>query len=165
MALPNDKYGRIIMIESDGITDIYTVTDDSIITFEFLSGTDLVTVYRLIESMKPSVPDLITAKTDKLAAFNVAVQQYIKDRYTTDQTLQLLNLYILSKEDGLINRTAYLRQGFIWARSIISYATTFAATVNSQKTPEAVVSMTWDINSNVCPDPLLKSGIAIQIPD
>lgn len=163
MSLPNDDYDRPVSLSSTDDTDEYTIDDSFIL--DFPAGTDLIQVYKTINSMKPYVPNLGTAKLNKLNEFNLAINQYINDRYTLQQRLQLLNIYILAKEDGLTNRAAYVRQGLTWGNSIITYANSFIASVNSQDDPADVIALMWDIDANVDANPNITAGAAIQIPD
>lgn len=163
--LPNDKYGRTVSGITDLITDSYTAQDDSTITVSIPTGTPIEEVYSRLEAMKPLIPDIGTAKSDKLIAFKDAVQQYVNQRYSLEDRLMFQTIYKLADEDGLTNRSSYLRQGMTWGKSIIAYGITFQSIVMSQGSAEDVVSLLWDIESNTDTDPHITLGGALLIPD
>jgi hypothetical protein len=113
----------------------------------------------------PTYPDLALVKAQKLSDFQADIDAYIRDRYTINQRFQLLVLYTIAKEEEKTTRAAYLRQMLDWGNSFISYANTIAALVNSKVTPEDVLAVSWDIRSNTLADPLVRAGVAIQIPN
>ncbi len=105
------------------------------------------------------------AKAKKLTEFKASIDGYLDEHYPFVTRVQLVNLYILARLDSLTNRAAYLAPGVAWLNSIIEYSATFAASVQAQVDVETTLNMTWDIESNVGPDPLLTLSTAIQIVD
>lgn len=111
------------------------------------------------------IPPLAVARSRKLSEFSTAVSVYVSEMHPLETRIQLMNVYTLSKFQGLTNRADYLEGALEWTNSLIGYAATFAAAVQGATVASVVSAMTWDIAANTAPDPQIKLSEAIQIPD
>lgn len=114
----------------------------------------------LMSGYMTSVP---VAKSKKLAALNLAVQNFIDSKYPFLTRIQLLNLYTLAKFDSLTNRAAYIRPGLDWLNSILSYALSASTAIQALTAFSDVNSYVIDVAGNVGSDPLITLGAAISI--
>lgn len=149
--LPNDAYGRTVTMTSDGVTDLYMV--GGALEFGFPAGTGQAAVY------------LSIAKQTNLAKFSAALNDFASLHYTIDVRQNLIGLYINAQQTSKSNRQAYISQIFTWQNSVIGYAATYVATINSLSDPAVVATTTWNFLANVSADPMISPIAAVQIPN
>lgn len=157
--LPDDKYGRPISSQTDQIEDMYVF--DGMGTASFPAGTKIENVYSTIEANAPMVPDIINAKSDKIVEFQIAVREYTSLYYDTQTRVSFLALFAMAKEQGLVNRAAYIAQLFTWMNSIIAYSIQFGSAVNALGDAQAVVDKQWDFSGITIPTITLAAAIQI----
>lgn len=162
--LANDVYNRSVVLNSNGITDAYTITDSAGNSFElgFPIGTDISQVYASINGYE-TIPTLPIAIADKIADFQTALQDFINSRYSIDVRFNFMALYVNAQQNLLVNRLAYISQIFTWTSSVITYASTFVASVNASPNIAAVAALKWNFSTLSNSDPKISPMAAIQI--
>lgn len=166
MALPNDIYGRTVILTTDGTIDTYTVTDSSanMLIFTFPIGTSQVQAYDSINAMAPGINPILTAAiTQNINNFQTALNTFVTSRYTSDQRMNFIGIYINAQQNNLSNRMTYVGQLFPWQNSIITYSASYIAGIQAMTNPSQVAQSTWNFASLASSDPCITPIAALQI--
>ena len=159
----NDQYGRTVTFSSDGNIDTYTFGIGTVL--EFPAGTSLDLVYCSINSQAPlaSEPTLSQTIACNVAAFQIALSEFVNSQYTSMDRLNLIGIYINAVTNNLTNRQAYLAPLLVWQNSVILYASSYITSVEAMTDPNMVLTTVWSFDSLAASNPNLKSAIALQI--
>lgn len=146
----NDAFGRTVDMTSDGTYDTYTV--GGAIDFVFPTGTSQAAAY------------LSMAKQTQIGRAQLALQSFILDRYPLETRWSFLALLNDANNNVLlINRRAYIQQIFTWTRTVITYAATFAASINAMSDPATIAATQWDFSTLSVSDPAITPLAAVAI--
>lgn len=146
--LPDDVYHNSIAKVTAGGFDIYTAGS---YVFKFPAGTNQNVAY------------LSMAIQQNLAQFQIEMATFVTSRYSLDTRFNFIALYTNAQANALTNRLAYISQIFTWSNSIITYASTYVASVKALTNPATVATTKWDFSAFIASDPLINPLSAIQI--
>lgn len=161
--LPNDAYGRTVVLQSDNVTYIVTNPDETTFSVEFPLDTPLTQVYGVIDSMAPSTLPLSQAIVFNLSQARDSLQAFVESRYSLDIQNSFRIIYTLAVINSLTNRAAYCLQIITWGQLCVSYAATYISTVKSMTDPTTVAATFPDFSALVAADPLVTPIAALAI--
>lgn len=163
-SLPLDTYSRVITMYSDGVNDYYTVTNQLGVSFgvSVPVGTSQSSAYSTMNSTQ--VPTLAQAIAIQEQSYSLAVQSYRGNYFTQDQVMQFLALWVDAlMVSNLPNRAAYIQPLVTWMKDIISYSSTYVASLVSQSSAASILSTQWNFSSVAVSPPSITLAGALAI--
>lgn len=162
-----DKFNRQITLNSDGVTDVYTI--DGVLKLEYKSGTPIDFVLNAINSMPVEGDveklDAPSAIDKKISEFSFAKDGFESQHYPPDVKLNLLTLHYLATQQGRANQAGYIAKYFDWLTSLLKYNFTFIQKVSVLTDYKEIAALEFDFDANTMPDPLITVFQASQILD
>jgi hypothetical protein len=137
---PNDGYGQAVSIAKDATYVYYTAGNK---TYTFPVATTQAAAY------------LSMAKQVNLSSLLSIAHDYVACFYDIPTRLNFNVLYISAVKEGLTNRANYIEQFMPWINAIMTYATTYTATINAMTDIATVVATTPDFTTTNSSKPSL----------
>lgn len=128
-----DNFGRIVTLSSDGITDVYTVTDasDNSIVVEFPTGTDWTVTFNTINAMAPSDHVVPVAVPQRITRWQAYSQMLATPSFINPSPATLFSdVQAIVTATGGVLQLAWENQGFMYRHGsfILRLATSLGLT-------------------------------------
>jgi hypothetical protein len=107
--------------------------------------------------------NLSQAINANIQGFQNALMNFIDTSYSVDARLNFNAIYTLAIANSLPNRAAYIFQLFSWAEAVVTYASTYIASIMAMTDLGTVNSTTWNFASISVSNPTVTITGALEI--